>query len=169
MNRGKTIRLSLLLTLLTGTAGYGWWHQLQQPAIGQSVVSIQEPRLAPEQTGRLLSSGNFIHANPQDRTHYGSGQARVFEHVVRLEEDFMVGPGPAYYLYLTESTDFKPGTDLKTVEHVELGNLKAFQGAQNYPIPASTDAAQYSSLVVWCKLFGILISPARLTPAPTVH
>jgi len=47
---------------------------------------------------------------------------------------------------------------------VDLGRLRAFKGSQNYELPAGVDVAKYASVVIWCEQFGVLISPAKLTP-----
>ena len=33
---------------------------------------------------------------------------------------------------------------------------------QNYPVPAGVKLADQKSVVVWCKEFGVLITPATL-------
>jgi hypothetical protein len=48
--------------------------------------------------------------------------------------------------------------------YVDLGGLRSFKGSQRYPIPEGVDLAKYPSVVVWCERFGVLISPADLTP-----
>jgi hypothetical protein len=45
---------------------------------------------------------------------------------------------------------------------VDLGQLRAFKGSQNYAIPAGLDLGQYKSVVIWCEHFSVLISPADL-------
>ena len=45
---------------------------------------------------------------------------------------------------------------------VDLGRLRAFKGSQKYGIPAGVDLKAYPSVVIWCALFGVLISPADL-------
>ena len=47
---------------------------------------------------------------------------------------------------------------------IDLGGLRAFKGSQRYAIPAGVDLAKYPSVVIWCERFGVLISPADLTP-----
>src|SRR5688572_16864693 len=49
---------------------------------------------------RLVATGAFIHANPSDPIHYGKGRVSVYERAVFLEQDFEVGPGPAFHVYL---------------------------------------------------------------------
>ena len=45
---------------------------------------------------------------------------------------------------------------------VDLGQLKAFTGGQNYAIPDGVDLKNYKSVVIWCEQFNVLISPALL-------
>jgi hypothetical protein len=41
-------------------------------------------------------------------------------------------------------------------------NLRAFKGSQRYAIPNGIDLAQFDSVVIWCREFSVLISPADL-------
>ena len=116
-------------------------------------------------TRRLLARGSFMHANPRDPIHYGSGAVTVYGDLVRLEADFRVGPGPRYHVYLVPERGITPQTAIPKTKYVDLGRLKAFSGSQNYPVPAGVDAAAYPSVVIWCEQFGVLISPAELRPS----
>lgn len=111
---------------------------------------------------RLVASGTFIHANPADPIHYGRGKASVYERAVFLEQDFEVGPGPAFHVYLVPKASIRASADLKDVMFVDLGRLRAFKGSQRYLVPAGVDLANYPSVVIWCERFGVLISPADL-------
>jgi len=57
-----------------------------------------------------------------------------------------------------------PSTNVAKTMFVDLGPLRAFKGSQNYDVPAGVDVTKYGSVVVWCEQFGVLISPAKLTP-----
>ncbi|NWG23105.1 MAG: DM13 domain-containing protein [Pseudorhodoplanes sp.] len=114
---------------------------------------------------RLAASGTFIHANPSDPIHWGRGKVSVYERAVFLEPDFEVGPGPAFHVYLVPKAGIRSESDMKDVMYVDLGGLRAFKGSQRYPIPAGIDLGKYQSVVIWCERFGVLISPADLTPA----
>ena len=46
---------------------------------------------------------------------------------------------------------------------VDLGGLRAFKGSQRYAIPAGVDLKNYPSVIIWCRQFSVLISPADLT------
>ena len=112
----------------------------------------------------LVATGTFIHANPSDPVHYGSGKVSVYERTVFLEPDFEVGPGPKYHVYLVPKPGVRDEAAVKDSMFVDLGRLRAFKGSQRYAIPAGVDLARYPSVVIWCEAFSVLISPADLTP-----
>ena len=81
---------------------------------------------------------------------------------MHLGEDFNVGPGPKYHVFLVPDTDVGPATDVEATRYVDLGRLKSFSGSQNYAIPAGVNPGQFGSVVVWCEQFDVLITPATL-------
>ena len=123
---------------------------------------VAEEKLENVSDRNLVATGTFIHANPSDPIHYGSGGVTVYADVVHLADDFEVGPGPAYHIYLVPLEDINPGTQVDQTMYVDLGRLRAFKGSQVYPIPAGIELKQYDHVVVWCERFGVLISPAKL-------
>ncbi|MBO6718791.1 MAG: DM13 domain-containing protein [Rhizobiaceae bacterium] len=110
-----------------------------------------------------VAEGTFIHANPSDPIHYGEGGVSVYSDTVFLHEDFKVGPGPDYHVYLVPKANVRSSGDLGTAMYIDLGRLKAFEGSQNYTIPAGVDLADYPTVLIWCQKFSVLISPADLT------
>jgi hypothetical protein len=110
----------------------------------------------------LVATGTFIHADPNDPVHYGSGKVSVYERTVFLEQDFTVGPGPKYHVYLVPKANIRKSDDVANTMFVDLGRLRAFKGSQRYAIPAGVDLKKYASVVIWCEAFGVLISPADL-------
>jgi hypothetical protein len=82
-----------------------------------------------------------------------------------LEPDFEVGPGPKYHVYLVPKANVRTNADVPDTKFVDLGQLRSFKGSQRYAIPDGTDLKQFSSVVIWCEAFGVLISPADLKPA----
>lgn len=119
--------------------------------------------LAEADRSALVATGSFIHADPSDPIHYGSGKVSVYEKTVFLEPDFAVGPGPKYHVYLVPRQSIRESDDVKGTMYVDLGQLRAFAGSQRYPIPDGVDLTQYPSVVIWCEAFSVLISPADLT------
>jgi hypothetical protein len=122
------------------------------------------PPAAGEAQRKVLARGTFVHANPSDPIHYGKGRVTVYEGLLHLEPDFEVGPGPKYHVYLVPEKEVVPSTNVARTMFVDLGRLKAFKGSQNFDVPAGVDIARYGSAVIWCEQFGVLISPARLSP-----
>jgi hypothetical protein len=59
----------------------------------------------------------------------------------------------------------RANVDVAIGEHVDLGGLRAFKGSQKYAVPAGVDLTKYPSVVIWCRRFGVLISPADLKAA----
>ncbi len=124
------------------------------PAATEELQSVQTDRIA---------EGTFIHANPSDPIHYGEGGVSVYADTVFLHEDFKVGPGPDYHVYLVPKANVRSSGDLGTAMYVDLGRLKAFEGSQNYAIPAGVDLDEFPTVLIWCQKFSVLISPADLT------
>ena len=110
----------------------------------------------------VVAQGAFIHANPSDPIHYGKGSATVRSSTVFLGEDFEVGPGPKFHVYLVPRAMIRTSSDLKGEMFVDLGRLRSFKGSQRYAIPAGVDLAKYQSVIIWCEQFSVLISPADL-------
>jgi len=154
--------LAFVLGGLLGTAAGFALGIFVYPFIFLADITASE-RIDDPSALRLVARGTFIHANPSDPIHYGRGGVRVYDGLVHLEEDFQVGPGPKFHVYLVPDKQVTPDTDVAASMFIDLGRLKAFKGSQNYPIPAGVDPGAYGNVVIWCEQFGVLISPARLT------
>jgi len=107
---------------------------------------------------RVVQTGEFVDA---DSFHTGSGDALIIEtapgvYTLRVE-NFSVRNGPDLFVYL--STD---PTGESVEEALNLGELKATDGAFNYEIPAEIDVSTVKSAVVWCRQFGVLFTHAQL-------
>jgi hypothetical protein len=127
-----------------------------QPPPGTDVLSEAEQQ-------DLIAKGSFIHVNPGDPIHYGKGDVSVYPGLVFLHENFEVGPGPAFHVYLVPKANVRSAEDVTGSMFVDLGPLHAFKGSQKYAVPAGVDLSKYPSVVIWCREFSVLISPADLT------
>lgn len=127
-----------------------------------SVQPTDTAAIDPSVTGavelpRTVLSGEWMGA---DDFHFARGEALIIEvetgsFVLRLQ-DFSVRNGPDLFVYLSpDPAGFADGA-------IELGGLKATDGAFNYQIPAGTPLEQVRSAVVWCKQFGVLFGTAPL-------
>jgi hypothetical protein len=106
----------------------------------------------------ILASGEFRGA---DDFHFGEGTASVIEtepgrFTLRFEA-FSVRNGPDLFVYLS------PDRDGYATGALELGTLKATDGAFGYALPAGTDPLAFDSAVVWCKQFAVLFAVAPLS------
>ena len=115
----------------------------------------------------VVATGNFIHANPSDPVHYGNGSVEVLKgksggNLLHLKPDFKVGPGPRFHIYLADKGKIMNSADFKAAKKTDLGKLRSFEGSQVYELPKGTDIAPVKSVVIWCKEFNVLISPATL-------
>lgn len=124
------------------------------------IVASEE--VAGAETKQAVATGAFIHADPSDPIHYGSGGLTLYGDLLHLESDFEVGPGPKFHVYLVPGDKVASAADVEGTMFVDLGRLKAFKGSQNYPVPAGVTLTDYGSVVIWCEQFGVLISPAKL-------
>ena len=156
----KNLTVGLLIGAILGTvvgfgAGIFYFPFLFPPGAANEVVTDAGNRTP-------VARGTFVHADPSDPIHYGSGRVTLYPDLLHLEQDFEVGPGPKYHVYLVPEADITPDTRVEETMFVDLGRLKAFTGGQNYPIPDGLDLDDYKSVVVWCEQFNVLISPALL-------
>jgi len=154
----------LLIGLLIGAGLGGVGGFFAYPFVAAR-NSGQTAGAAVDQGGVLRAAGRFTQADPADRIRYGSGALSVYDNRVELGEDFAVGPGPKYHLYLVPQRGIDPDTRVEETMFVDLGPLKSFSGAQTYAIPAGVAVGDYASAVVWCEQFNTLISPAPLNAA----
>jgi Electron transfer DM13 len=102
------------------------------------------------------------------RAHPTSGRASIYQMPDRRRDlrltDFMTSNGPDVHVLLAQSTDSNLQQKFVKGElnGVELGQLKANQGDQNYDLPNSADLTQYDSVVIYCERFHVVFGLARL-------
>ena len=128
---------------------------------------VANETLAPGVERARIAAGEFIHVDPADPVHWGKGLVSLYREpadrsVVHLHDDFEVGPGPRFHVYLVDRAVVASGADFRHSDKLDLGRLRAFKGSQVYGVPDGVDAAKFKSVVVWCKEFDVLISPASL-------
>ena len=95
-----------------------------------------------------------------DSFHFGRGQAQIIEtapsHYVLRLENFSVRNGPDLYVYLSPNP---AGYDAAAIN---LGKLKATDGAFNYELPAGAEPRRLNSAIIWCRQFSALFATATL-------
>ncbi|MGI9567300.1 MAG: DM13 domain-containing protein [Nitrosopumilus sp.] len=136
-------------------------EDLPEGAIIQSKTDDKEDMMMmkeeKEKTIPASYSGSFIGVG--DGIHDAQGDAYTIpledgNNVLRLE-NFESTNGPDLYVYLS--------TDDNASEFINLGELKANKGNQNYEIPYDADLEKNSNVLIWCKAFGVLFGSAELS------
>ena len=102
------------------------------------------------------------------RAHPTSGRASIYQtpdgkRDLRLT-DFMTSNGPDVHVLLVPSTDESLKQDFVKGElnSIELGQLKANQGDQNYGLPDSADLSRDDAVVIYCERFHVVFAVAKL-------
>lgn len=123
------------------------------PATGAPAASPAAP------VARLIGRGELQRV---DDLHKGTGPVVLFDldgKLVLRFEDVAIQNGPDLHVYLGRGT----GGAYDGEEDLYLGGLKATNGTFTYELPAGTNAADYKSVVVWCRAFATLFTWADLT------
>ncbi len=127
------------------------------PEPSRPVASVVPTPTTRPFAARRIASGSFAGT---DDFHFGRGTATIVEtspgaYVLRLD-DFSVRNGPDLYVFLSpDPGDYAPHA-------LEVGRLKATDGAFGYELPAGTDPADFASAIIWCKQFSHLFAVAPL-------
>jgi len=162
---GRT--MALLAGVLAIGLPLGWYlasplfirTELIEPSpVGVTGATTAAPSASVSPSGAApLLTGTFQGA---DDFHFGEGTASIIEtapgrYTLRFEA-FSVRNGPDLYVYLSpDSGGYADGA-------LELGTLKATDGAVGYELPAGVDPTDFESAVVWCKQFAVLFAVAPL-------
>ncbi len=77
----------------------------------------------------VRTAWRFTHADPADRIRYDSRVVSIYDNRVELGEDFAVGPGPKYHLYLVPQRGIDLDPRVEETMFVDLGPIKSFSGA----------------------------------------
>lgn len=124
---------------------------------------------APEAGASTIKAGSFRFdetAKGRDAVHWANGSGGVYQSggvtTVRLDDDFVAGPGPNYWIYLNtvpvgDETDF-----LADTKRVRIAPLKSFKGGQNFALPADVKFGEFATLTIWCESFSAYIASAAL-------
>jgi len=134
-----------------GVGVYLAWSTLRDRVVHERIASA-----APDSGNRLLARGAFTSAE-----HETSGVARAVRLRLggrALTLDLHTSAGPDLRVYLA------PGDGIDVGDHVDLGGLKGNIGTQQYSIPAGTDLARYTAVVIYCRAFSAPFGRAVLRP-----
>lgn len=133
--------------------------------INQSVnEGLETSTSAGPDTPSLITEGSF-----HGVAHDTKGTAAIYtlpdgKRVLRFT-NFETSNGPDVHVFLGAATDANDSDTVTKAGYVELGALKGNVGDQNYEIPADLNLADYHSVTIWCKRFGVNFGTAPLAVA----
>ncbi len=119
-------------------------------AQSQMVKAQEQQQPVSALSGEFVGVGDGIHDAEGIATEIRLEDGREF---IRFE-NFKVTNGPDLFVYLA--------TDKSASDFIDIGNLKANIGNQNYQVPDGTDLAKYNTVLIWCKAFSVLFGSADL-------
>ena len=148
---GHPMLLGAASVTLLVIAATGWY--LASPLLIRTFSDEPLPS-APAASERVLARGELRFV---DAVHNGKGPVRLIElggrRLVRFEE-VTITNAPDIHVYLSRES----GGKWSESTSLYLGALKATNGSFNYAVPAGMTVADYRSVVVWCRNFGVLIT-----------
>ncbi len=103
----------------------------------------------------------------QDGGHWGRGSIKIYQKsdgdiYLEMQEDFIVGPGPNFWIYLNTTTDIiDEEAFLADTARIKIQKLKSFEGSQVYKIKAS-HYKQAKSITIWCDTFNQFIASTNI-------
>lgn len=102
----------------------------------------------------------------RDAVHWANGSGSLIKTeagwVLRLENDFRAGAGPNYWIYLNTRAVGEESAFAADAGRVRLAKLRAFEGAQNYLLPAGIEPTRFHTLTIWCETFSQYIGSGAL-------
>lgn len=147
LSRRKWIAILVVLGILAIPAWY-----LGSPLF--IVTRANEPR--PQDAMTIVATGRFADGDPG---HRNSGDAILLTDGARFVlrfENFSVTNGPDIHVFLAKGPRYAAGD-------VDLGPVKATQGASNYDVPSTVNAREYRYVIIWCVPFRVQFGQAELT------
>ncbi len=127
-------------------------------------VATPAPSSSSPPTATVLATGKLI-----SHEHPTTGRVRIIrtadgDRVLRFD-DLATVSGPDLRVWLSAAPvveGVKGWRVFARHDHVELGELKANRGNQNYAIPAGADLGDLTSVTIWCKRFSVSFGAAEL-------
>ncbi len=133
---------------------------ITRAALALSLLASIAP-LAASAAPQAISTGAFVSG-----AHDTAGTATIYKlddgsRIVRLE-NFTTSNGPAVHVVLTDHAVSGVGVDVLNAKSIDLGDLKATSGNQNYVIPADAKLDDIKAVSIWCERFHVNFGAATL-------
>lgn len=131
------------------------------PEVREAAVDTLPPAAPTPDGPVVVASGAFL-----SQEHATTGAARLLKladgsHLLRLE-NLASSDGPDVKVWLSSLEAGGDWFKYRSGRYVDLGAVKATHGNHNYVIPAGTDVAGLTSVVLWCDRFSVAFGSAPL-------
>ena len=142
---------------------FGLWYAFRpeklfvNKRISEAAPTALNGASAPLYTGRLTGE---VHKTAGRVTIYNLPDGGL---LLRLT-DFSTSNVPALHVFLMRGDIPVPtqGFSLSSIENVDLGELKANQGDQMYPVPNGVDLKHLNRVVIYCERFHAIFGSGTL-------
>lgn len=162
------LRHSCQLLATTTCLGLSVACSLMAPAQASPAAPVVSREAAlPANPQTIVKTGRFVSGE-----HPTKGMVLIVREnqqlFVQLGADFKTSDsGPDLVVILHRAADVlastrPPSYPLAEGSFVVVAELKAFQGAQRYALPATIRLADYPSAAIWCRRFNATFGAARL-------
>ena len=132
------------------------------PEVNETVAAI-----AGREVTALVETRFREGVSGQDAAHWGRGGVHAYRAqdggvLIELQQDFEVGPGPNFWVYLNTGSAIDDEGDFEADEgRQRIAKLKSFTGSQVYAADAEL-FADAGAVTIWCESFGQYIASADL-------
>ncbi len=111
-------------------------------------------------TAQVQFTGQFKRdLKGSDALHWGEGVVSVAAGAISLAGK--IAPGPNYKLYLSpEFVETEADFNRLKSRMVRVGDINTFENFV-VQVPAGIEPARYSTVIVWCEVFGQFITAAK--------
>lgn len=163
-----TSGLSLIAVSLLSCAQNQATSSPSAPSKTSETITPVESAAPTTDASPIVRSGQFV-----DGEHPTKGSAKLVtennQSRLELDQAFDTSTsGPDLVVVLHRSANVigettPPAFPIKEGDYVEVAELKSYNGAQSYTIPANIDVDDYKSVAIWCRKFNATFGAAALT------
>jgi len=133
-----------------------------QVRVSQQVdTALDEPRLPGMSPAALVAKGRF-----HSIQNHGEGTVSVYRlptgRLALRFEKLYVSASPGLRVWMTTAGNINSTLEARQAHHTDVGTLRSTLGSFNQMLPASVDAANLHTVVIWCPTVLIAFAAAPL-------
>jgi hypothetical protein len=125
-------------------------------------TALEEPALAGMTPSALLARGRFHDVQKRGEGTMSLYKLRSGRLALRFA-DFYTSPSPGLRVWLSRARNVKSTLEARQAKYLDAGVIRSTLGNYNQMLPASVDASEVHSIVIWCPTVLIAFSAAPLS------